>query len=212
MKKWFIPIITILLFGSCAHRESYAPIAYKNLLQKKDNVFSLWWKGKIDIKTNREEVSASVIVVAKKDPLCIRIELTNWISGTFAYGFIKKRRFVFLSLKEKKAYIGKLPTDIKEKDVWSLIRALPIDTDASKITFQNGKIIFISNRFKISYKDYSLKEGIVFARHISICLNKTLNLKAEIKKAEFNKSIPPQLFSAVIPAKFQIIRYQVPSF
>jgi len=207
VKKWGIPIIIILLFVSCAHREPYAPVTYKNLLQKKDNVFSLWWRGKVYIKTSKGEISANIIVVAQKDPLCIRIELTNWISGTFAYGFINKKKFVFLSLKEKKAYIGELPAEIKEKYVWSLVRALPVDIDASKITFQNGKIVFISKKYKISYKDYSLKEGIVFARHISIWLNKTLNLKTEIKKAEFNKGIPSKLFEAVIPGKFQIIRY-----
>ncbi len=210
MKKSCLFIIT-LLFVSCAHRVSQPPVS-KILIQKKDNVFSLWWKGKADIRTSsKKEVSVSIVVIAQKKPLCIRIELTNWLSGPLAYGFVKGKRFFFLSLKERKVYSGKLPSDIEEKYIWSVVRAIPTGISISRLTFQNGETTFVSKKFRISYKDYSLKENILFARNISVYLPDVLNLKVEIKKIKFNTDIPPQLFIPVIPTGFKVIKYQVPN-
>ena len=210
MKKCCLFIIT-LLFVSCAYKVSQPPVS-KILIQNKDNVFSLWWKGKADIRTSKKEISASIVVIAQKKPLCIRIELTNWLSGPLAYGFVKGKRFLFLSLKERKVYSGKLPSDIEEKYIWSVVRAIPTGISISRLTFQNGETTFVSKKFRISYKDYSLKENILFARNISVYLPDVLNLKVEIKKIKFNTDIPPQLFMPVIPTGFKVIKYQVPNF
>jgi len=213
VKRCVFFLVIALLLLSCAHQKvSYLPIAYKELLfQKKDNVFSLWWKGKVDIKTSNGEMSANIIVVAQKDPLCIRVELTNWLCGTIAYGFIKKGRFVFLSLKEKKAYIGKLPAEIKQKYIWAIVRTAPVDIDASCLVFQDGKIMLITKKFKISFKDYFLRKSTIFAKHISLLVTDTISLHAKVKRVEFNKDIPLQLFTPVIPSGFQILKYQVPT-
>ncbi len=195
---------------SCANRANYRPASLIDIFNQKKEVRTLWWKGKVKIKTSKDEISGNVLIVAKKNPLLVRIEVTNWISGTILYGFIKERDFLFISPKEKRVYLGEIPPEIGERSIWALIRTIPVGN--VKIFSKENKIELSHDSIRIVFQAYSSFQHIIFSKKIdAYYLPKHISLHFEIKEIFFNKNIPSRLFNPVIPPGFQIVRYQVPT-
>lgn len=205
MKKYYLLSLIILL--SCAR--SYRSVSIREIFNQKKKVRSLWWKGKICIRTSKNELSGNILVLAKKNPLLVRIEISNWISGTILCGFIKERNFLFISPKERRVYVGEIPEDIGKEEIWTLIRTIPLNAD---VIFKGDEIVFFHRPIKIVFKNAASSENIAFSKRIdAYYLPRHITLHFEIKKIFFNRNIPSQLFNPKIPPNFQILRYQIPT-
>ncbi len=199
MKRYLI--IICLICASCTSLR-YKPVKdyrsdfFKAQLNK---VTSLYWKGSIMIETNKKRLKGSILVVAKRSPLLIRAEISNWLGGTFAIVFIKGEQFVFISTKENIAYIGNIPEEIKDQ-LWSFVRAIPLFSKKTTL-----------KKLKIEYKNYVMVKDTAFAQQLCVySSDSSFWLRIKIKEADFNISIPSELFTVNIPSGFKLLRYQVP--
>ncbi len=176
----------------------------KNLLfEQQRKVKTILWTGKISIKTREEELDAEIIVVGKKIPLKLRIEVTNWLTGPIFYVFIEERKVTVFSIKEKKVYITDLknlgslhfiPHSLKPMQIWSILRGLPVSYDKSKLD--------------IKFENYKIEKGYVFAQDITVNSLVTGTVwHLRIRHIEFNRKVHENVFYLNIPPEFQVIRY-----
>lgn len=231
MKKWIVLIcVVIVAFTSCAKRTYYSPVILRDLNSIKDQqkkVKSLFWNGKINIRSPENGLSGSIFVIAKRSPLRVKIEISNWLSGPVFYVFIRGNKIWLFSLKERKVYLTTLqrlstfcptymfPPGLDQDQIWEILRGMPgYIKNERALFFRERATVVVSEGVKITYRDYDSYEGIIFAKNINVYarshfINTSWDLK--IEKIQFNKTIPQDIFRAKIPQDFQIIRYQAPS-
>jgi len=217
VKKALILILFIFII-SCVKKQSYPTVLIKDpaLIEKQqDKVESILWTGKLSIKAPQHSLNADILVIGKRAPFNIRIEVTNWLSGPIFYILIKKKKVFVLSIKEKKLYLMDLnsryfiqffPSQLNQKQIWAILRGLPtLKENNMKIRFSTeDTLIFVSQKTEIRFKDYRIYQGLIFAKNINIRYYPTnTEWRLSIGHIQFNKNIPADIFKLNIPSDFQ---------
>ncbi len=230
MKKFFILILIIIFIVSCTKKAPHLPITSKNLYiikRQQYNIKTIFWTGKINIRESGEDTEANILVIAKRDPLKIRIEISKWFSGPILYIVINRNKVNITSIKEKKVYIGDLqhinevtsikifPPNINQNQIWTILRGIPslyyIKNAKLKILNKKSTDIFF-NYTRITYKNYQTTNGIIFAKDITIFYYPNNILwKLKIRNIRFNITIPDSEFQIKVPPNFKIVKYQSPN-
>jgi len=105
-----------------------------DIQEQQERVFSFYTNSKISAKNWYGESEANILIVGKRSPLKIKIEITHTWGAPILYILIDQMRLEVLSFADKKLYLGNFtpeslskffPGFIEPDLIWAVLRGFP---------------------------------------------------------------------------------------
>ena len=129
------------------------------LNDRQRQVQTIFSSGRVTLEENNSESDADFLIIGKKDPLRIKVEITHpWGRPLFEL-VINQERLEILSFPEKRFYLGEVggiatsslfPGRLDGAQIWSLVRGCPVVLEHSRATSpKHGEIILLNDKSEI---------------------------------------------------------------
>ena len=124
--------------------------------EQERRVQAFFSSGTLTVEDYYSEFDADILIVATRDPLKIRIEVTHPWGVPIVHILIQETRLHILSFPEKRYYIGHLgdsdpalnffPLHLDPDQLWGLVKGYPILGEYYRVESQQGNQITLLNR------------------------------------------------------------------
>ncbi len=158
--KTWVFLLIIALIQSCAPvsvQHPQPPFGYQEIadilltLKNQENaVYSFLSSGRITVQIRGSEFDADVLIIGKKTPLNLKLEITHPWGRPLFHAAINENRLQFLSFPDKKYFIGDirelvssrfLPLRLETDQLWAIGRGLPVLRNyKSALSFKGNQI------------------------------------------------------------------------